>query len=458
MTFALLQIYTSINPVGYVQTQSQKISNFMTGIDIFNPLTGLDVAGSSPAPAIACTITNNVHIIGTDGSTYTLNSATDYFSPVYNSVVNAYNNVPVDHIDVRVYLYCKASTLSQYGYYPYLTGGTINVEFKSTDVSNTKQHAWGYNQNVNAGEPNGASMLIAEFNEPVSAINTVANTASVDYTSLQDITTTGNLIFKQKLSQNTQATYTLTPLHTYFGFLIQNPTGTQQKTSQYINMISPNQAQQFTLDKHNSKTISVNVGVEQYNTKVENPPVISIYKQVLGITDSNNPIKDYTLPATPNGNANSDYSQWTFPIDVSSLPVGTYEIGLHGQTFTNTLFNNNVQSRPWVHTVFQIVDTTPALTPTSSSGGGSGNNTSGGNLPPYCSVTQVLNGYTFDGKQCNANGLKLPDLNSALSNLQSSGPTIGIVVVIGLIALVATHHTKKYYTGTGIYPSPQQMA
>lgn len=356
----LVQFLTPIDPAQLVFNSAgslqRGISNYMNIPATFNPTTGLDVVGTTPAPAIFCTLTNNVHLIGTDGSDYALNSATSYFQPYFDSVVNPYNNAPIDHIDVKVYLYCKPSTLSQYNYYPYLTSGTLNVQFNARDVNGVSHQAWGYNQNVTPGEPNGSSMLVAEFNEPVSAINAVVNTAGTNYVSQQSVITTGNLIFKQKLSDTISATYTLSGLDTYYGFQINSPSGSQQPTQQYVNMITPSQSQSFTIDKSKSSTITIQVGVNAYSTN-ENSPIVSIYPTIGGVVQSNNPIKDYDLPASPNAGMNGGYSVWNYAIDISNLPAGTYQVGLHGQTLPASSIFTSGQSRPWENVMFQIINT-----------------------------------------------------------------------------------------------------
>ena len=467
-TLLILQLATPVDPINQtfnaVKSLKLGISNYLNIPATFDPIAGLDVTGLTPAPAISCTLTNNVHLIGTDGSDYALNTATNYFQPYFDSIVNPYNNAPVDHIDVKVYLYCAKSTLSQYNYYPYLTGGTLTVNFLARDVNGHNQQAWGYNQNVNTGEPNGSSMLIAEFNEPVSAINAIANTAGVNYVSQQTITTTGTLNFKQNLqAAQLTATYTLSGLSTYYGFQVNSPTGSSQSTQQYVTMVTPSQAASFTIDKQKSSNIVVAVGVNSYSTN-EPAPIVSIYPNIAGVVQSNNPIKDFTLPATPNQPMNGGYSVWNYAIDISGLKAGTYQIGLHGQAIPNGGLFSSGQTRPWENITFIILDSGSSnngISCTTSQLAANYMNINGACVPPVTPTPTP----TPTPQPCAATNTctpnppatpQLPDFTSLFGQLQPYitwlSNTQNLEVVLGalVIAGIGYHIVSKKRGGNGL--------
>ncbi|MDE1867681.1 MAG: hypothetical protein KGI08_08245, partial [Thaumarchaeota archaeon] len=102
---------TKIATPGKLQSLPFNIKNYTSLSALFNPLTGLDVTGT-PAPAISCSLTNNGHLLGTDGSDYKVDTNTGMFSPTYQALINPYNGATLSSVKIIVYLYCSPSTLA----------------------------------------------------------------------------------------------------------------------------------------------------------------------------------------------------------------------------------------------------------------------------------------------------------------------------------------------------------
>lgn len=212
---------------GKLQSLPFNIRNYTTISALFNPLTGLDVASATTAPAISCSLTNNGHLMGTDGSDFKVDSATGLWSPTYQSLVIPYNGATLANTKIIVYLYCAPSTLASYNYYPFLTGGSVTMSFKGRDSSQTLQITQAaQTQTVSPANVNGVSIPIATFTIPASAIQAGVGQTVNDYYSQQLATLTGTLIFKQgQQSYQLPATYTISPLYTAYSFLVKG-TGT----------------------------------------------------------------------------------------------------------------------------------------------------------------------------------------------------------------------------------------
>lgn len=201
--------------------------NTVQGVNIpdYFDINVMDLAGTAStagttAPAINCAITNSVHLIGIDGSDYSLNTQQGKFEPVADTLINPYNHSVLSNVKVVVYLYCDSSSLTQYGYYPYLTGGTIGISMSFRDPNGVLSSGVGMAPvQVSPTMVNGISVPIATAIFPASSFPQGGN-----YYSQQVVSTVGNLQFKQKLNQPLVYTHNITPLYTSFSILLTNPT------------------------------------------------------------------------------------------------------------------------------------------------------------------------------------------------------------------------------------------
>lgn len=196
------------------------------------PTTGLSVipssgVGDTPAPAITgCKITNDVNLVATDGTSYSLSNTSPPFSPMYSVVSNPYNGKTMSSVLVNVNLYCDPSTLVKYNYYPYLTGGTISVMLQGRGPTQAMMTEFTGSQSVSAALVNGQTVQIAQFSIPISQVSSVLPTSPSNYYSQQNVVTTGILYFKQGQQAFQQtATHVVSPLYTSFSFLISPSVG-----------------------------------------------------------------------------------------------------------------------------------------------------------------------------------------------------------------------------------------
>ena len=220
--FALLHFTGTIDSaeaklgaLGTIQGINLPDSFIMTTMDL-NGQTG---TGITTAPAINCSLENIVQVEANDGSIHTLTSFSSGWSPTADTLIDPYNKKVVKDILVNVHLYCSPSTLAQYGYYPYLTGGTVGVELSSRDSNGIFSSGKGANFNIAPALINGKDIIIATAVYPASSIPQ----QSGDYYSQQKVVTTGNLQFKQKLAPS-QLTFThsISGLFTTFDILVSN--------------------------------------------------------------------------------------------------------------------------------------------------------------------------------------------------------------------------------------------
>lgn len=325
------------------------LKDYLNTQDYFSPFTGLDIVSSSvPAPGISCSLTNNVHLIGTDGSDYDVPTAGPMFTPVANSLV-PYSGATLDHVTVYVYLYCNASTLTQYGYYPYLVGGNVGMTFYTHDANGIlriSQPIQYVNIPTTPMQINGISVKIASFTEPASAINSVmgANFSPSSY-SVQNAVTSGVLQFQQKPNLPPTYTYSITPLLTAYSLSgdaiggSPSPTATAIAYGQSVDMAFPSQTQSYTVDSSKYAQVQVAVTVNNYNSGNENPPNVVIYKlqtnNVVSFTNGfsfNMPVQPTTVTGT--------YSHWVANIPINSLASCStaqcnYEAALESQKLSN---------------------------------------------------------------------------------------------------------------------------
>jgi hypothetical protein len=222
-------IYSQVSPT---VPSNSAILNGVNIADYFAPFSTLSLTGT-PAPAISCSITNNVGMKGTDYSIYTVSTATPIFQPTYQQLINPYNGATASTEIVKIFLYCDPSPASyaKYGDYPYLVGGSVTIQF------NAKESQSGYQRVVSTsviqvnpvdanGNPlslptnfSGKSIQIATVTIPVSSIQSVILPTSTDFYSLQQVVTTGNLVFKMNPANTITATHQISPLYTSFSYL-----------------------------------------------------------------------------------------------------------------------------------------------------------------------------------------------------------------------------------------------
>ncbi len=230
LIFFVVPLTTTLNPINIIET-ALSFSGNKSSVS-FQPFNALSVIGTTSS--LTCSLTNNGHVIGTDGSDTYTNSATNLFQPTYDSLVNPYNSKTLSQVKFIVYLYCQpfSSVLASAGYHPYLTGGTISMQFKAIDSSGTLRLV-GSSQTISVNpaqvDVGTNSIPIATFTIPASAIQSAVGQKSIDFNSLNYAVTSGTLYFKQKLvSSQLTATYTMQPLTTNYWLTVK---GTGQVTT-----------------------------------------------------------------------------------------------------------------------------------------------------------------------------------------------------------------------------------
>lgn len=258
--------------------------------------TSFSVVSDTPtiAPAITgCKLTNDIHLIATDGSDYGLSSSSSVFSATYSVVSNAYNGKNLDSVFVNVNLYCDPSTLSQYNYFPNLTGGFVNVVLQGRTPSGNLVNIYNSGQSVKTVTVNGQTATIATFVIPAYQIASTLPSSNSNYYSQQNVVTTGTLYFKQNLQiPQPTATHVISPLYTSFSFLISSSPSTTQSTQTIptkptITLSSPvaqptsTACQSYTIPFYNScinlvQTVTLAGDKTVYNLPTQNYVIYSI--------------------------------------------------------------------------------------------------------------------------------------------------------------------------------------
>lgn len=291
-----------------------------SGFDLPSTFT-LSVTGT-PAPAISCSITNNVHLIGTDNSDYSVSDSGKMFSPLLNLVVPSTGKI-LDHVNVKIFIYCNTppSPYSQYGYAPYLTGGSLSLQVQVHDVNGLLRNVGTYQTSVSAisSAISGSSIQIASFSIPASSIYAVTGASSGFLTDVNAITG-GTLTFiESKSTSQLVATAQLNPVASYFGLQV-NPSTTSSTTSmntqQSIAITSPTASSNYQLDWSSSHTVSYQVTVDDWTTS-QPYPVIVVYGY-----NSNQPyssgLQINSSPSVSSSNGHSIYT-WNGKIDLTNI-------------------------------------------------------------------------------------------------------------------------------------------
>lgn len=232
---AVVAIIIGVFLIPSVQSSVQiPFTGMQQGINIGSYFDPFATVGA-PAPAIACSLTNNVHLISTNNADFSLSNTSPIWSPLYYNLIIPYNGYTLDHVLVKIYLYCSPSKLTQYNYYPYLTGGSLSVSYIGRDTGGIAHHLLTVSPSISpigsGGQSlslplnaNGQSIEIAQVSIPASTINNGLPSSSIDYLSLQNIETTGTLNFKQNLANSITAVENLSPLYTSFSYTVHTPT------------------------------------------------------------------------------------------------------------------------------------------------------------------------------------------------------------------------------------------
>lgn len=450
-------------PSGGAQTQNFpfNVKNAVSTQFVFNPFA-LSVVGT-PAPAISCSLTNDVHLLGTDGSDTKLSSTSSMFTPTYQ-LVNPNNGATLSGLKINVYLWCNTSTLSQYNYYPYLIGGNLQTNVLAHDASGFSRLVTSHPFAIQSTQQvNGISVLLYSFNVSASDIQTIVGQNPQGFYSVNWVTTTGSLIFKQNLANSIQATYNIPNnqgVITAFSLKIPSTAtstqtqsggssgGTQQSTSQSLAQsvdITSLGAAPYQIDVAKGSIISYVVTVDNYAKTQENPPSVKLL-QVSGTGLAGQTIANFALTPDPNGQGSGVTSKWTGSFDLSQYgqTVGLYELQL------NQVQTNNGM-RPSASIDFNVIN---------SAAGSSGGSNGGGSQPCTAGEEQTQYGcLPVSGNSQNLGSNSTTNVNTLCTNLgQPFGQNIdgcaGLqqlitanigIIAIGVVALIGL----KFVRGGG---------